>query len=39
MLQLTPDQDIILHKVQPGDTLSKILFNYHGHQDLNKLQG
>jgi len=39
MLQLTQDQDIILHKVQPGDTLSKILFHYHGKQDLNKLQG
>lgn len=39
MLQLTQDQDIILHKVQPGDTLSKILFHYHGHQDQSRLQG
>lgn len=39
MLHLTQDQDIILHKVQPGDTLSKVLFHYHGKQDLNRLQG
>ena len=39
MLKLTNDQDIILHKVQPGDTLSKILLHYHSHQDRNKLQG
>ena len=39
MLQLTQDQDIILHKVQPGDTLSKILIHYHGHQDQSRLQG